>query len=123
MKWTDEQISQLKELCYEGVVNREIAEVIGCDVADVYNKRSQLRITIAKCKGIEIRQDFEDLFQQVERGLHKDIRNDFATLNNTILVTIAQNRTSLREANIYSALSQILIGLEIAFDGMLKDGA
>ena len=50
MKWTDQQIIKLKELCYAGVSNAKMAVALKCEVTDIYAKRSQLGITIAKCK-------------------------------------------------------------------------
>lgn len=49
MKWTDKQIKRLKELCYQGVSNKELAKTFKCDIKDIYSKRSQLGITIAEC--------------------------------------------------------------------------
>lgn len=51
MKWSESQVVKLRELCYQGKSNREIATSLGCDVKDVYAKRSQLGLTIDKCKG------------------------------------------------------------------------
>jgi hypothetical protein len=51
MKWTEEQVAKLKELCREGKSNKEIAAALGCRVEDVYGKRSQLGITMAKISG------------------------------------------------------------------------
>lgn len=51
MKWSESQVSRLRSLCYQGVSNKEIAADIGCSPNDVYAKRSQLGITISKCKG------------------------------------------------------------------------
>lgn len=50
MKWEKEEVEKLKELCYAGKSNKEIAETIGRDIKDVYAKRSQMGITIDKCK-------------------------------------------------------------------------
>ena len=58
MKWTDEQVANLKELCREGKSNKEIATALGCRVEDVYGKRSQLGITKAKIAG-ELKKDLE----------------------------------------------------------------
>jgi hypothetical protein len=53
MKWSESQVKRLKELCYQGVSNKEIAADIGCALEDVYSKRSQLGITIAKCAALK----------------------------------------------------------------------
>lgn len=50
MKLPDEKIAQLKELCFEGKSNKDIAEIMGISISDVYAKRSQLGITIDKVK-------------------------------------------------------------------------
>ncbi len=49
MKWTNEQVDHLKELCYEGVSNADLAKEFGVAVTDIYAKRSALGITRAKC--------------------------------------------------------------------------
>lgn len=60
MKWTNEKIGKLQRLCDEGISNKGIAEILGCTVGDVYARRSQLGITIDKCKkGIEPNPEFE----------------------------------------------------------------
>ena len=48
MLWTDEKINQLRLSCCQGKSNKEIAEILGVSITDVYAKRSQLGITIAK---------------------------------------------------------------------------
>jgi hypothetical protein len=53
MKWSDNQTSQLKKLCYEGKSNKEIAQALNCNISDVYNKRSQMGITINKVAKID----------------------------------------------------------------------
>lgn len=50
MKWNDENTAKLKELVFAGKSNKEIAQVLEIDVNDVYNKRSQLGITMDKVK-------------------------------------------------------------------------
>jgi hypothetical protein len=46
MKWTDQKISQLRELAMSGKSNKEIADTLHCKITDVYAKRSKLGITI-----------------------------------------------------------------------------
>jgi hypothetical protein len=48
MKWTNEQIEDLKALCLDGTKNSEIAEYFGVPVTEIHAKRSQLGITIPK---------------------------------------------------------------------------
>ena len=50
MKWNDEKIAKLKELVFAGKSNKEIALSLEMDINDIYNKRSQLGITINKVK-------------------------------------------------------------------------
>jgi len=51
MKWTEGEITELKEMCSRGVPNKDIARYFGCALNQIYTKRSQLGITIDKCKG------------------------------------------------------------------------
>lgn len=48
MKWNEENAAKLKELVYAGKSNKEIAQILEIKVNDVYNKRSQLGITMDK---------------------------------------------------------------------------
>lgn len=50
MKWTKERVAELRRLCQSEYSNKRIAEILKCDVKDIYAKRSQLGITIDKCK-------------------------------------------------------------------------
>jgi hypothetical protein len=53
MKWSDKQVSKLRELCLAEVSNAEIAKVLGVTLTDVHAKRSQLGITIPKVKAMK----------------------------------------------------------------------
>ena len=53
MKWSEAKVTELKELCFQGVSNKDIAAYLGCNVVDVYNKRSQLGITIDKVRAAQ----------------------------------------------------------------------
>lgn len=50
MKWNDEKIAKLKELAFAGKSNKEIALALEMNINDIYNKRSQLGITINKVR-------------------------------------------------------------------------
>lgn len=52
MKWNDENTAKLKELVYAGKSNKEIAQTLEMNINDIYNKRSQLGITIDKVKSV-----------------------------------------------------------------------
>jgi hypothetical protein len=54
MKWSGSQVKRLRELCYLGASNKEIAADIGCSLRGcLFAKRSQLGITIAKCAAVK----------------------------------------------------------------------
>ena len=53
MKWTKEQETELRELCFKEKTNAEIAAALGCDVKDIHAKRSQLGITRDKVKAVK----------------------------------------------------------------------
>lgn len=59
MKWNDEKIAKLKELVFAGKSNKEIALALEMDINDIYNKRSQLGITIDKVKNVVAAPDEE----------------------------------------------------------------
>ena len=50
MKWSNEQVVKLKELCEKEMPNAEIAKEMELPVMEIYAKRSQLGITRAKVK-------------------------------------------------------------------------
>ena len=50
MKWTDHEIETLKQLCFDGLDNRAIAGRLNRKLTEVYGKRSQLGVTIAKVR-------------------------------------------------------------------------
>lgn len=52
MKWNDENTAKLKELVFAGKSNKEIAQIMEIKINDVYNKRSQLGITMDKIKDL-----------------------------------------------------------------------
>ncbi|GAB6172028.1 hypothetical protein JCM15765_15060 [Paradesulfitobacterium aromaticivorans] len=122
MRWSEEQTAKLKELCLEGLSNKEIAATLGCRVEDVYNKRSQLGITIDKCKGMAPNPEFEAaLPKPKKRGMHKDVKQAFDALNNSLLVAVARDETSIEQAKTYSALSRLVLDIKNTFDALILD--
>jgi hypothetical protein len=64
MKWTNEQVEKLKELCFAEKTNSVIAKHFDVPVTEIYAKRSQLGITIDKvaaAKGIEEKPEYKTL--------------------------------------------------------------
>lgn len=110
MKWSEQLTSKLKELCHQGKSNKEIASILGCDVADVYNKRSSLGITIEKCKGIKPNPEFEKALPK--KGMHKDVKKAFDDLNTVILLTMASDWTNPEDTELYAQLSKAVIELK-----------
>jgi hypothetical protein len=125
MKWTDSQVSRLKELCYQGVSNKEIAADLKCSLEDVYAKRSQLGITIDKCKGkgMSVNPEFEQAIQDMEKapgGLRKDVKAAFKNLHDAVLVAMARDWRTDKEVMVYTALAGMVAHMEEAFDSTLK---
>lgn len=53
MKWTEEQIEGLKQLCMKGVSNKELAAHFQVPITEIHAKRSALGITIPKVKAMQ----------------------------------------------------------------------
>jgi hypothetical protein len=120
LKWTEEQNARLKELCSEGKTNAEIADILHCTLTQVHNKRSQLGITIAKCKGIAPNPEFEKaLAPNVPKGMHWKMKNAFKKLNNTLLLTMASDWTSIEDAREYEKLGDELDSLEDKYNALI----
>ena len=120
MKWTAFKIDKLKELCHQGYDNKDIATRLDCSLTDVYAKRSQLGITIAKCKGIEANPKFEEAFETVKpRGMTKDVKKAFKSLFDAILLAMASDRTSEKDARQYAALANTLATLEDSYNAKI----
>ena len=100
MKWSNEKIEQLKTLCSKGQSNKAIAEFLEVPITEVYAKRSQLGITIDKC----------NVPAKPKRGLRSDVAEALKHLQNEILVAMAYNGTSIRDAEEYSKLSENISG-------------
>lgn len=120
MKWTDVQIDELKQLCHQGLGNRAIAAQLGCNLTDVYAKRSQLGITIAKCKGIEANLGFKKALAPTDpEGMCKSVRTAFKSLFDAMLLAMASDWTSEKDAKQYAALANTLAALEDSYNARI----
>ena len=120
MLWTDFKVDKLKQLCHQGYDNKDIATRLDCSLTDVYAKRSQLGITIAKCKGIEANPKFEEAFETVKpRGMTKDVKKAFKALNDVILWAMARDWTSVEDARVYHQLANELITLKAKYNARI----
>lgn len=125
MKWNEEKIEQLKSFCSQSLSNKDIATHFGCSVADVYAKRSQLGITINKCRSVaKPNPAFEKAFPEgssvSSRGLTRDVKAAFSKLHDAILIAIASDWTNEKDAAIYSELSVVVNSIENAFAKVLS---
>ncbi|MEG1165764.1 MAG: hypothetical protein RSD68_05065 [Oscillospiraceae bacterium] len=55
MDWTKEKIEKLQGMCFAGTSNADMAREFGVPVTQIYAKRSQLGLTIDKCKEVDYR--------------------------------------------------------------------
>lgn len=53
MKWTEDQIKGLKQLCMKGVSNKVLAAHFQVPITEIHAKRSALGITIPKVKAMQ----------------------------------------------------------------------
>jgi hypothetical protein len=114
VKWNEQLTAKLKELCHEGKTNAEIADIMRYKLTDVYAKRSQLGITIAKCKGVKANPVFEKALEPVKpkpKGMYKNVNKAFAALNHEILLAMASDWTSLDDCRQYEKLAMSLDAL------------
>jgi len=139
MKWTDHQIAELKQMCFaedadmRKFSNAEIAKFFDVPVSEIHAKRSQLGITIPKCKAaqgklaITVNSEFEAAIAEAEKempirktGLCRDVRQAFKHLNDEILLAMGSNWTSPEKARAYGYLAAVLSSTEEAFDRMVQ---
>ncbi len=122
MRWSKQLTEKLKELCFEGKSNKEIAEILRCKVEDVYAKRSQLGITIEKCRAIALDPELKKALTPAKeteskpKGMRKSVKDAFKELNNALLLAMASDWTSIKDAQLYAVLAHSIDGLEDAFD-------
>jgi|GEM_PF-4699605 len=119
MKWSEQQITKLKDLCYQGISNKEIAAELNCSVGDVYAKRSQMGITIDKCKGVKPNSDFEKALPQKHQGLCLGVRKAFKALQDELLLAMAREWTSERDSKVYAELVNLVNNLETSFNALI----
>ena len=133
MRWTEDAIGELKALCFDEVSNADIAKFFDVPVTEIRAKRSQLGITIPKVRaakgkpGMTVNPEFEAAVVEAEklfpRRLPKAIKSAFSDLGTAILLKMANNGTSVRDAKIYCALSDDLIALQDKYEKLLAGGA
>lgn len=131
MKWSDKQISQLRELAFAEKSNSEIAKALNIDINEVYAKRSQLGITIPKVRAMKgqpamtVNPEFEKAAQEMDGSVHKQIPADlkaaFKALQNELLLTMARNRTTPEEAKQYAAISDIVSLAQETLERWIRD--
>ena len=132
MIWTDFKVDKLKQLCYSGKGNREIAMLLECNLTEVYAKRSQLGITIAKCKGVAPNPKFDECkgmapnaeFEKAmapiaPKGLTRNVRSAFRDLGTEVLLAMARDWTSVEDARVYEALGNALCDLEASYNKLI----
>lgn len=109
MKWTPEQVDKLKKLCFEGKSNADIAAALHIHINDVYAKRSQLGITIDKVKAAQQPQKGQPTKKlPIMEAPHKAVEKAFNNLNDALLLAIASDWTSEKEANVYSGVATLI---------------
>ncbi|MEG2638262.1 MAG: hypothetical protein RR992_02015 [Clostridiales bacterium] len=113
MKWTEEAISDLKDMCRKGVPNMLMAEYFKCPITEIYAKRSSLGITIDKCKGYKP--------TNLKRGLHPDVKTAFDKLQQELLVRMASDFTDEKETEIYGMCGDIIANVEDLINKALKN--
>jgi hypothetical protein len=102
MKWTNEQIFELKQLCKDEEPNAEIAAYFGVPVTEIHRKRSDLGITMPKVKaanskpGMTINPEFEAAVLPAEAAL-KSYRGleMFSNAGETCIVLARTGNTAL----------------------------
>ncbi len=130
MKWSEQQVAKLKELCNEGKSNKEIASILKCDISHVYNKRSQLKITIKDCQPSPVRkaaivnEDFDKEFPVVKkpavRVMPDPLELAFKKLKDELLVTMATDHVSYEDAKVYSNLYETICNFKAVCDKALR---
>ena len=120
MKWSDSKSEMLRHLCRQGLGNKAIAAHLECNLTDVYAKRSQLGITIDKCKGIEPNPEFEKALDPIKpRGMTAKVRNEFSVLENEVLLAMASDWTGIEDSREYAKLHEALMVLEEKFNARI----
>ncbi len=71
MKWSKEQENQLRELSFAEKSNKEISEIMGIALVEVYEGRSKFGITIAKVKAAKTKSETIRTKEEIENELKK----------------------------------------------------
>jgi len=118
MIWTDQEIETLKQLCLDGLGNRDIAGRLNRGLTEVYAKRSQLGITIAKCKGVAPNPAFEKALEPIapSKVIVRAVRDAFKALGNEVLWAMARDWTTKEDSDEYCLLANELIDLEAKYN-------
>lgn len=121
MKWTSEQVEILKKLCFEGKSNGDIAKALKCHVNDVYAKRSQLGITIPKVKAAQQPQKSQPTKRlPIMEAPRKAVEKAFENLDNALLLAVASDWTSEKEAKVYSDVATLILEIKSLFKGTMQ---
>ena len=110
MKWTEEKIKELKDLCYRGVPNKDLAQHFRCNLNQIYAKRSQLGITIDKVKAKKRAQ------QQPKWRINSGVKLAFESLQSALLIAMATNNTPMEIVKLYSDASSTISDLQRALE-------
>lgn len=104
MKWTDNQVAELRQMCMEEKSNADMAVHFGVPVTEIHAKRSQLGITmpkVAAMKGkpamLTVEPVFEAAVQEAEAG-HVELTPEQAK---KLLAAIFENADEEPEDNNY----------------------
>ena len=106
MKWTEQQVAKLKELCNEGKSNKDIADIMRCKVTDIYAKRSQLGITVDKVKAAQQTQT-DKIIPALQPK--KAVEQAFLSLHDALHGAAASD---LEESSIYSDVAALILSAQ-----------
>ncbi len=113
MKWNENQIKKLKEMCQEGISNQEMAVALKCKLTDIYAKRSQLGITIDKCKT-------ETQPAKPLVGINGIIKEALQEIYKELLLVIASDWTRDDRGDKYTEFYSELLDLETKYEKLLR---
>lgn len=134
MKWTEDQKTELRALCVAGELNNtQLAEHFQVPVTEIHAMRSNMQITIPKCREMRetaiVNPEFEAAIASVDeklpvhkkkrRGLDRDVRVAFDNLQNAILLALARDGTSMEDVRSYYCLSETVIAIRYAYDSFV----
>ena len=133
MKWTEDQKTELRALCMAGELNNtQLAEHFSVPVTEIHAMRSNMQITIPKCREMReaaiVNPEFEAAIASVDeklpihkkrRGLDRDVKAAFDKLNDAILVAMARDETSPEDAGSYRCLGETVMGIRYAYDSFV----